>query len=118
MLVKNYMKIILKLLITSLAVIIGAYLIPSVAIASLWSALWVALFLGLINITIKPILVVLTLPINILTLGLFTFIINAGMILLVSSIVKGFEVEGFFAAFIFGIILSILSYVLNKIFNP
>ncbi|MCK4540367.1 phage holin family protein [Candidatus Parcubacteria bacterium] len=111
------MKIILKLLITSFAVIIGAYLIPSVTVASPWSALWVALILGLINITVKPLLVVLTLPINILTLGLFTFIINAGMILLVSSIVKGFEVEGFLAAFIFGITLSILNYVLNKIFK-
>ena len=111
------MKIILKLLITSFAVFLSAYLIPGVTVASIWSALWVALFLGLINITIKPLLVILTLPINILTLGLFTFIINAGMILLVSSIVKGFEVETFLAAFIFSITLSILNYVLNKIFK-
>ena len=113
----KFMKIILKLLITSFAIILSAYLIPDVTVVSIWSALWVALILGLINITIKPLLVILTLPINILTLGLFTFIINAGMILLVSSIVKGFEVEGFLTALIFSLVLSLISYILHKLFG-
>ncbi|MCK5320213.1 phage holin family protein [Candidatus Parcubacteria bacterium] len=111
------MKIILKLLITSFAIILSAYLISGVTVVSIWSALWVALILGLINITIKPLLVILTLPINILTLGLFTFIINAGMILLVSSIVKGFYVEGFLTALIFSFVLSLISYILHKLFG-
>ena len=113
----KFMRIILKLLITSFAIVISAYLITCVTVASIWSALWIALILGLINITIKPLLVILTLPINILTLGLFTFIINAGMILLVSSIVKGFEVQGFLTALIFSLVLSLISYILHKLFG-
>jgi len=97
---------------------IGAYLLTGVTVSSFWAALWVALFLGLINVTLKPILVILTLPINILTLGLFTFIINAVLIILASSVIKGFYVSGFWTAILFGIILSIISYLLNKILNP
>lgn len=96
---------------------ISAYLIPGIAIASFWAALWVALFLGVVNAVIRPILIILTLPVNIITLGLFTFVINAVLILLVSSIVKGFEVKGFWIAMLFSVVLSIISYFLQTVFN-
>ena len=96
-----------------MAILLGAYLVPGVEVAGIWPALWVALFLGLLNVTLKPILLILTLPINVLTFGLFTFIINTLLILLVSSIIQGFSVAGFLSALAFSVILSIISYLLN-----
>ena len=109
------MSIIIKWLITVLAIMISSYLIPGVVVAGFWSALWLALFLGIINVLIKPILILITLPINILTLGLFTFVINAILILLASSVIKGFVVNGFWVALIFSIVLSVVSYILNML---
>ena len=111
------MKLILKWLIAAIAIVISAYIIPGVSVASFWTAIWLALFLALINVIIKPILILFTLPINILTLGLFTFVINALLILLASSIIKGFNVDGFWVAMLFSIVLSIISYILHKIFG-
>lgn len=111
------MKLILKWFLMALAILIAAYFVPGVTVGGLWAALWLAVFLAIINILIRPILVVITLPINILTLGLFTFVINALLILLSSSVIKGFEVDGFLTAVIFGIVLSIVSYILNVLFK-
>lgn len=97
------------------AVLIAAYFLPGVVVAGLWSALIVALVLGLLNLTIKPLLVLLTLPINIITLGLFTFVINALMVLLASSIVKGFSVGGFLNALLFSLLLTIIQEILEMI---
>lgn len=102
------MTIILKWLSSALAVLIVAYILPGVEVAGLWTALILASLLGLFNVSIKPILIVLTLPINILTLGLFTFVINALIILLASSMVKGFIVGGFFNALLFGLFLTVI----------
>lgn len=82
-----------------------------------WPALWAALFMAVINMTLKPILIVLTLPINILTLGLFTFVINGLLILLASSVIQGFYVDGMLPAIIFSIVLAIMNYLLNKLFD-
>ena len=111
------MNILLKWLISAGAIILSAYLIPGVLVESFWTALWLAGLLGVINITLKPILLILTLPINILTLGLFTFIINGALILFASSIMDGFSVSGFWVACGFSIVLSIASYVLNTVFG-
>ncbi len=111
------MRLLSKWLISVLAIILSAYIIPGVTIVSFWSALWLSLFLGLINVTLKPLLIIFTLPVNILTLGLFTFVINASLILLASSVIKGFEVEGFWAAMIFSFVLSIVAYILHKLFT-
>lgn len=99
------------------AILISAYFIPGVVVNGIWAALWLALFLGVINIVLKPILIILTLPINILTLGLFTFVINALLILLSATVIKGFTVSGFWVALLFSVVLSIISYVLNAIFR-
>ena len=111
------MYLLFKWLIMALSILISAYLIPGVWINGVWAALWLALFLGLANVTLKPILILITLPINILTLGLFTFVINALLILLGSTIIKGFYVDGFWWAMLFSIILSIISCFLSNIFN-
>jgi putative membrane protein len=107
------MFLILKWLIMTISIGIAAHLMPGVVINGFFSALWAALFLGIINILVKPILIVITLPINIMTLGLFTFVINALMVLFASAVIKGFEVRGFWAAMLFSIVLSIINYLLN-----
>ena len=109
------MQLLLKWLIATSAIIISAYLIPGITVASFWTALWLAFFLSIINIILKPILIILTLPVNILTLGLFTLVINASLILLASSVIKGFEVSGFWVAMLFSIVLSIVSYIINTL---
>jgi putative membrane protein len=95
------------------SVMIAAYVIPGVTVRSFFSALWVALFLGIVNLLLRPFLLLITLPINIITLGLFTFVINGVIILLASSIVKGFQVSGFWIAVLFSIVLSIINYLMN-----
>lgn len=109
------MKSLLHLLASALAVLITAYIVPSVYVSGFFVALVVAVVLGILNIFVRPILLILTLPINILTLGLFTFVINTLLILLASAIVPGFRVGSFFAAMIFGIVLAIVSWFLNKV---
>lgn len=106
-------NLLLRWLINAIAIIFSAYIITGVTVSSFWAALWLAIFLGLINVTLKPILVLLTLPINLLTLGLFTLVINAVLILLASSVLEGFVVSGFWTAMLFSVVLSIISYLLN-----
>ncbi|EKD90232.1 MAG: hypothetical protein ACD_31C00079G0001 [uncultured bacterium] len=91
-----------------------AYILPGTTVVDFTAALVVALVLGIINALLKPILLILTLPINILTLGLFTFILNALLIILVSNVVPGFIVDGFLAALIFGIVLSVVNTVVHN----
>lgn len=112
------MKIIIKWLIVTASILVAAYLIPGVVVASLWTALILAVVIGLINVVIKPILILITLPINILTLGLFTLVINALLIMLASTIVKGFDVGGFFNALIFSIVVSVFNFLLSKLLDP
>ena len=100
------------------SIVIAAYFIPGVRVGSFFSALWVALFLGIVNILVRPVLIFITLPINILTLGLFTFVINAVLILLASSVIKGFEVAGFWWALLYSIVLSAVNYIINLMVRP
>lgn len=109
------MQIIINLLLSTVAVIISAYVLPGVKVDSFLTAVVVAVVLGIINAVIKPILIVITLPINIITLGLFTFIINGIIILLVSAFVPGFKVQGFLWAILFSIVLSIVSWFISSL---
>jgi putative membrane protein len=102
-------------LITTIAVLISAYLLPGVTVKGFFAALVTALVLGLINTFIRPILLILTLPINILTLGLFTFVINALLIMLTSAVVPGFDVRSFWWALLFSLVLSLIKWALNAI---
>lgn len=109
------MKIIINLLISSLAVFISGYVLPGIQVENFVTAIVVAIVLGIVNILIKPLFVILTLPITILSFGIFAIFINAIMILIVSSIVPGFKVDGLLWAFIFGIVLSIVSSFLRTL---
>lgn len=104
-----------KLLINAIAFYVVAYLVPGVTIANWQVLLVVAILWALLSMVVKPILVLLTLPINILTLGLFTFVINAFLILLMASVVRGFSVAGFGTALLAAVVLSLISLVLNKL---
>ncbi|MEX0995252.1 MAG: phage holin family protein [Balneolaceae bacterium] len=104
------------IIINSIAVFFGAYLLRGVEVKSFWTALGVAVILGLVNTFIKPVIVFLTIPLTILTLGLFILVINAWMLMLTSKLVEGFRVRGFFWALVFGIVLSFLNAILLRIF--
>ncbi len=105
--------LLLRWLLNAFALIVVSLIVPGFHIANFWAALVATLILGLVNAVVRPLLLLLTLPINILTLGLFTFVINASMILLVSTIVRGFTVDNFTAAFFGGIVLWLISLLSN-----
>lgn len=107
--------LLLNLIVSAIAVIISAYILPGVKVDGFMTAVVVAVVLGIVNMFIKPVLVLLTLPLTILSLGLFTFVINAALVLLVSSLVPGFKVSGFLWALIFSLVLSVVSSFLYSI---
>lgn len=111
------MTVFVHWLLSALAVTVTAYLLPGIILKSFLAALVVAVVLGFFNTIIRPILIVLTLPINILTLGLFTLAINAGLVMLTSVIVPGFEVKNFWWALLFSVALWLVNMVLN-LFEP
>lgn len=109
------MHLLIKWLIGALAVLGAAYFIPGIAVASFYTALIVAALWGIVNVIVKPILLILTLPLTILTLGLFTFVINALLFWFLGTVVKGFIVDGFIAAFLGALFVSVVSFIGNKI---
>lgn len=106
-------SLILRWLLNTLALAVSAWMIPGIQVEGIIPALFSALVLGVINAVIRPIVILFTLPINILTLGLFTLVINGLMLWMVSGLVSGFEVSGFWAAFFGAIVLSVISTVLS-----
>lgn len=104
------------LLINSIIIFIGAYLLEGVSIKSFWTAIGVAILLGLINMFIKPLILLITLPLTILTLGLFILVINAGILMLIDNLVDGFKIKGFWWAVLFSIFISIANTVMFWIF--
>ena len=109
------MKFILRLLLTALAVIILAKFLPGIGVDTYWTAVIVALVLGILNFIVKPILILLTLPVTIITLGLFLLIINAIIILLADSMVDGFSVDSIWWALLFSLLLSFLQSILFSV---
>jgi putative membrane protein len=112
--IRYMISIATRILVTALALILVAKLIPGITVSGIYPALIAALILGVLNVLVRPILVILTLPITLLTLGLFIFVINASLFWFVASFVDGFSVEGFLPALIGSLIVSIISSVLNK----
>ncbi|MBN1363468.1 MAG: phage holin family protein [Syntrophaceae bacterium] len=106
--------IITRWLIITVAILIASFFVPGINVDKLSTAVIAACVLGLINVFIRPIVVLLTLPLSILTLGLFYFFINAFMLKLASYFVAGFEVKGFFSAFFGSLIISIVSWLVNS----
>lgn len=101
------MKTFLKLILTALAVIVLANLLPGVTVDGYGAALIVAVVIAILNMFVRPLLIFFTLPATIVTLGLFLFVINAAIILLADNLVSGFAVSGFLVALIFSILLSV-----------
>ncbi|MEN8886383.1 MAG: phage holin family protein [Winogradskyella sp.] len=109
------MNLIMRLLINALAVFILAHLLDGVTVNGYTGAIIVALVLSILNILVKPILIILTLPVTILTLGLFLLVINALIIGLADRLIDGFEVSSFWTAILFSVLLSLLQSVLQSV---
>ena len=106
------MKFLIKLLITAIVVVLLSKVLPGVETSGYFTAIMVALAISILNFIVKPILVLFTLPVTILTLGLFLLVINAIIILLADWFVSGFSVDGFFPALIFSLLLAIIRSIL------
>lgn len=109
------MKAIARFIVTSLCVIACAYVLPGVSVDGIWTAVVVAAILGLLNAFIKPILVILTIPVTFVTLGLFLLVINGFTVWLTSQIVPGFEIRSFGWAILFSILLSIVNSITERL---
>jgi len=108
------MGILIRWIILMVSIIVASYLLEGIHISGFFSAFFAAAALGMLNASFRPLLMLLTLPINVLTLGLFTFIINALMLKIASGIIPGFEVHGFWTAVIGSLIISVISWLLNS----
>jgi putative membrane protein len=109
------MAIIVNWIISAFAVMLSSYLLPGVRVDDFVTALLVAAVLGVLNAVVKPILVLLTIPLTLLTLGLFLLVINALVIMMADSLVDGFETGGFFWALVFSIIMALVSGLLSQL---
>ena len=109
------MRFIIEILLTGLAVFIAAHVIPGVHVNGYFTAVLTGILLAVVNATIGFILRILTFPINILTLGLLSFIITVCMVLLVSRLLTGFHVDGFFPAALFAIVLAVLKMIFGAL---
>ncbi len=109
------MKFLLKLLVSAIAVLVAAYILPGVVVDSFATALIVAVVLGVLNVFVRPVLVVLTLPITVLTLGFFYLVINAAMVYAATLLVPGFIVEPLWMTLVFGIVVSLVNSFLGSI---
>ncbi len=111
------LSLFIRWLITAVSFLIAARFVPGITIIDFQVALIAAFFFGLINAFIRPLLIFFTLPLTILTLGLFIFVVNAISFYLVSFVTSGFKVDGFIAALLGSIVVSITSSILNSLFN-
>jgi putative membrane protein len=110
--------ILIRWLVLTAAIIVASYLLDGIQVKGFFSAFFAAATLGVLNAFFRPILIILTLPINILTLGLFTFIINALLLKMASGVISGFDVRGFWAAVFGSVIISVVSWALNSFISP
>ena len=109
--------ILARICITAGALLLAAYLVPGIVVSNFYTALIVAVILGILNMVVRPILLLLTLPITLLTFGLFVFVINAALFLLAAAVIDGFAVAGFLPALIGSLLVSIVSAVANKLID-
>ncbi len=112
------MKFILKILVSALAVFFGAFILKGVYLDGFPTAIMVAIVMGFLNAFLKPVLVILTIPITLITFGLFLLVINAVIIILADYILEGFYVKDFQTAVLFSIIVSIITWILEAIAKP
>ncbi len=106
--------ILIRWFILTLAILLSAYLIDGIAVAGFFPAFLAAAVLGILNAFFRPVLLILTLPVNILTFGLFTFVINALLLKMASGVISGFDIHGFWAAVLGALVISVVSWLLNS----
>jgi putative membrane protein len=109
------MRFLLRLLLNGLAIIIAAWFVPGVRLAGLAPAIFAGILLGFVNALVRPILLLMTFPITLVTLGLFIFIVNAICFALTAALVPGFDLSGFLAAFFGALVVTIVSWLLNAL---
>lgn len=107
-------RIIFRLAVIALGITAASYMIPGIESSGPWPVVKAAVFLGILNISIKPVLILLTLPITLITLGLFTLVINGLMLWMVGGVIDGFTVTGFLPATLGAVIISIISIFFNQ----
>jgi len=112
------MRLLAVWIINAVALLALPYVVPSIQVASLGTAFLAALVLGLINTLLRPVLILLTLPVTLLTLGLFIFVINALLFQLADALIEGFVVEGFWPALFGSIVYSLVSWALSSLLLP
>ncbi len=112
------MHLLLRLIVSTIAVLVTDLILPGVEAQDLLAGLLVAIVLALLNTFVKPLLLLLTLPVTVLTLGLFILVINAALVLLADHLIPGFQVDGFWWALLFSIILSIIQGILQRFDRP
>lgn len=111
------MGLLIRWLALTAAIVIASYLISGIEISGFFSAFFAAAILGILNIFFRPILFILTLPINLLTFGLFTFVINALLLKMASGVIEGFQVHGFWSAVFGALVISVVNWLLNSFIN-
>lgn len=104
-------------LISAVSLLIVSYIVPGIEVQGFFYALIAAVFLGVLNAIVRPVLIILTLPLTILTLGLFLFVVNGIMLMLVSLVIKGFHVNGFWPAVLGALLLSVINWFSNSYIN-
>ena len=109
--------ILIRWLILTVAILSAAYLLDGMEVRGFTSAFFAAAVLGILNAVVRPVLIILTLPLNILSLGLFTFVINAFLLKMASGVIPGFEVHGFWPALFGSLIISLVSWLLSSLIN-
>ena len=107
------MRFLVRLVLTAIAIMVAAYMVPGLSVTGPGAALLAALILGFVNAIVRPILVLLTLPVTLLTLGLFLFVLNAVCLGLTAAVVPGFDIAGAGAALLGALVVSVVSWVLN-----
>jgi len=111
------MGILIRWLILTAAILIASYLLDGIHVSGFFSAFFAAAILGILNAFLRPILFILTFPLTVMTLGLFTFVINAILLIMASSVISGFEVRGFWAAVFGSLLISLVSWLLTSFIN-
>ncbi len=109
--------LLIRWLMLTVAILAAAYLLPGIEVAGIFSAFFAAAILGILNALLRPLLLLLTLPLNILTLGLFTFVINALMLMMASGVIAGFHVGGFWYAVLGSLVIGLISWLLTSLIN-
>lgn len=107
------MRFLARLLLNAIAIMVAAWLVPGVELSGMGAALAAGALLGLVNVLIRPVLIILTLPFTLITLGLFIFVVNAVCFGLTAALIPGFDIGGYGAAFVGALVVSVVSWILN-----